>query len=199
MIYLPLADFIFKFANNLFQKTQSMTGIMAMIFFDVLAHAATSVLWGLLVAVALSLLIIFIVKGLYTRADITALGWIGLVAYGLVILILATVMAGAIKLNSAVDGVMDAVAGRGAVDIPSWIATYLGGLGIYSSSAVDTVVDALDELSSSLVSTAWKMVMWMAFFSVLAVIIACRQASAIQRRRVSPVRSRRRVNDVDDF
>lgn len=176
-----------------------MIGTISMIFFDVLANAATSVLWGLLVAIGLTLSIVFIIRGLYVKADITALGWLGLVAYGLTTLILATVAVGAIKLNSAVNGVIDVVAAGGAIDIPSWIATYLGGIEIYSSAATDTVVAALGELSSSLTSTAWKMVIWMAVFSVLALVIGCRQAAATQRRRVAPVRSRRYGNNVDDF
>ncbi len=175
-----------------------MIGTISMIFFDVLANAATSVLWGLLVAIGLTLSIVFIIRGLYVKADITALGWLGLVAYGLITLILAAVAVGAIKLNSAVNGVIDVVAAGGAIDIPSWIATYLGGIEIYSSAATDTVVAALEELSSSLTSTAWKMVIWMAVFSVLALVIGCRQA-ATQRRRVAPVRSRHYENNVDDF
>lgn len=178
-----------------------MNGIMAMIFFDVLAHAATSVLWGLLVAIALSLLIIFIIKGLYSRAETTPLGWIGMAAYGLIILILATVMVGAIKLNSAVMSVIGCItdADGGAVDIPAWIATYLGGIDTYSSVAIDSVIAALDELSSSLISTVWKMVIWMTVFTVLALIIGCTQASKIQRRRVAPARLRHYRDNVDDF
>lgn len=39
-----------------------MTGFIAMIFYDVLTHAAVSVLWGILVAIAFSLLLIFIIR-----------------------------------------------------------------------------------------------------------------------------------------
>lgn len=179
-----------------------MAGFIAMIFFDVLTHAAVSVLWGILVAIAFSLLLIFIIRGLYAKADITPLGWASVIAYGLLILVLATVMAGAVKLNSVVNGVVDAVAAGSVIDIPSWIATYIGSDELYSSAASaasDAVVAALEELSSSLTSTAWKMAMWMAIFSVLALVVGCRQAAAIQKRRVAPVRSRRSGNNVDDF
>lgn len=175
-----------------------MTGITAVIFFDVLAHAAISVLWGLLIAVGLSSLIIVVIRGLYSRAEVTPLGWLGMAVYCLLTLALATMMVGAMKLNSAVAGAIDAVAGGGAVDIPSWIASYLGDIDSCASVATDSVIALYEELSSSLKSTVWKMLSGIACISVFAIAIGCHQASKAQSRRLAPGRSRPR-QIVDDF
>lgn len=167
------------------------------IFFQVLANAAASVLWGVLAGAVMTGLVVAVLKGLRSRLEITPIGWLGLGLHFVIGIILMTIMAGTLKLNSSVTDVIQSLDSLHEADVPSWITTYLSGAGIYGDAALSQVKTALRELSSSLSATMWKMIAWEIFLSVAAIIAGNYFASKATR--ASAKQRSRRARETDDF
>lgn len=181
-----------------------MPGVTAAIFFEIIGHAASSLLWGLMIAAMLVGFVVFLLRGFFPRIEITPAGWIGLAAYGLLILVLATIMAGAIKLDMAVGDIRHAMETSMQADIPSWLADRLGdtgAIGTITSEAGAQVTGIMDEISASLRSTAWKTAAWSGIFTIAALAIGgkCASTTGRNRNRRSARQSARRTADIDDF
>lgn len=174
-----------------------MPAITTAIFFQVLSHAAASVLWGVLGAIVMTGLAVAVLRGLRPRLEITPIGWLGLGSHLVIGVILMTIAAGVIKLNSSVSDVIQSLESLHEADIPSWIASYLSGAGVYGDAALSQVKAALRELSSSLSATMWKMIAWEIFLTVAAIIIGNHFAS--RSARVAAKRRGRIARETDDF
>ena len=74
-----------------------------MIFFSILQFAASSLFWGVLMAVAMLALFIFIVRGWWKDALFTVWTYVASVLLGILRAFQCTLMVGAIKLKSTCD------------------------------------------------------------------------------------------------
>ena len=181
-----------------------MPGVTAAIFFEILGHAASSLLWGLLIAALLVGLVVIALRGFFPRIEITPVGWLGLAAYGLMILVLGTIAAGAIKMNITVGDIRDAIEASMLTDIPAWLADKLGNTGnadIIVAGASSGAIEIIDEIPASLRSTAWKTAAWGGIFTIVALVIGGGFASTAGRTgsRRQARASSRRSSCIDDF
>ncbi len=178
-----------------------MYGLTAAIFFEILGHAASSLPWGLTIAALLVALVVIVLRGSFPRMEITPVGWLGLLAYGVLMLVFATITIGAIKLNITVTDLREAIETSAGVDIPSWLADKLSDYGSIDTVTADTLSGAtgiINDISASLRSTAWKTGIWGAIISGVAFATGFRCASQTEKRR-SARQTYRRASRSDDF